>query len=146
MTMLDAYALKGVEWGSLSASDDDDDDGDATSAAKEEAKQETVDDTGFARPKTRNVRRKGAKERKAAEPKVKIHVFSDIWTWKETPFQLQAIVSSEAEMERLVKRLKLRWAHGFCAEQKMIWNFDKGKRTLHLPTPEYLARFENHIA
>ena len=132
MSMLEHCLAKGVEWGSLS--DDEEE--------QQEQQQEEEDD-GFSRPKTRNARKK--KKDSVVVAADKIYLFSDIWTWTETPFQLQAILSSEAEMERTVKKLKLKWAHAYSPAQQMIWNFHKGKRTLHLPTPEYLARFDSHI-
>jgi hypothetical protein len=142
MSLLAPYALKGIEWGSIE--DSDDDDADAVVAEQKQVSADVeVEVDEFARPKTRNTRRKGTKERRQTQKKTKLYVFSDVWTWTETPFQLQAIVYSEVEMERLLTRFK--WSHAYSPDQQMIWNYSKGKRSLHLPTPAYLARVDNLV-
>ena len=120
MSLLHPYTLKGVEWGSLSSDEDEE----VTTAS--EAKQ----DDEFKKPASRSTRRK-QKQRE-------IYVFSDLWDWTETPFQLQAIVSSQREMEQMVKRFK--WAHGYCPASGVVWNFNRGKRSIHATTREYLER------
>ena len=134
MSLLQPYALKGVEWGSLSSDEEGEEETKVIAAASSApALQE-----GFEVPRTRSARRKQRKRER-----LDIYIFSDLWNWTETPFQFQGIAHSHEEMERLVRRFK--WAHGYCPEKSVVWNFNKGRRSTHAPTREYLDRVANHI-